>query len=91
MKKLTLLGGALLSMLLLSGCEVTPYGGSYVGVQGEYPSTYYGQTYSYPVYPDYGYGYRAWGPYDRDHYWDRDRHWEHERREHHEHDRDDWR
>ena len=90
MKKLSLLGGALLVVMLLSGCEATPYGGSYVGVQGEYPTTYYGESYSYPVYPAYGYRYRAWGPYDRDHYYNRGRHWEHERHEHHR-DRDDWR
>jgi len=104
MKKLCVLGGTLLLLALLSGCEATPpYGGASVGVYGEYPSTYSGEYYSYPVtpiypsYPYYGHGYYR-RPYDRDHFWDRDRHWQHERherfeerREHHfDRDRDDW-
>ncbi len=80
MKKLLVLGGAFLFLVLTSGCEVTPAGGAY-GVYGEYPSTYYGNYYYAPAYPYYGY--HHWEPYDRDHYWDRGHYYRH--------DRDDWR
>src|SRR5579859_4956778 len=73
MKALLVLSGAVLFLALMSGCEVsTGYGGAYGGVYVEYPTTYYGQYYSYPAYPYYGHSYYYRAPFDRDHYWDRD-------------------
>jgi len=77
--------GAVGLLALLSGCEAPGvYGGGYVGVSGEYPTTYsgYGSPGYYSYYPyGYRYGYREHyhHPYDRDHYWDRDRHWDRHR------------
>jgi hypothetical protein len=77
MKKLCVLAGAIVLSVFLSGCEVSSgYGGSSAAVYGEYPSTYYGQTYYYPTYPTYyGQVRPHWRSYDRDHYWDRNHHW----------------
>lgn len=73
--------GLLLAVFLLglTGCVAEGgYGGGYVGVSGEYPTTYYGEGY----YPGYTYPYPypyVVRPYDRDHYWDRHRYWERRR------------
>jgi hypothetical protein len=82
MKMFAMLVGAIGLMVLVNGCEAPGvYGGTSVGVYGEYPSTYSGSYYytpSAPVYAEpyyYGHYHRHHGPYDRDHYWDRDRHW----------------
>ena len=91
MKALLVLSGAVLFLALMSGCEVSPgYGGAYGGVYGEYPTTYYGQYYSYPAYPYYGHSYYYRAPFDRDHYWDRDHRWGERRYRYRGHDRDDW-
>ena len=75
-------------LLAITGCESGPgYGGAYVGVSDEYPSTYYGYS------PGYGYAYPypyVVHPYDRDHYWDRHRYWERHRWHGDEHLHQDW-
>ena len=78
-------------LLAITGCESGPgYGGGYVGVSGEYPTTYYGYgpTYGY-AYPYHPYPYVV-RPYDRDHYWDRHRYWERHRWHGDEHLYHDW-
>ena len=88
MKKLAALVSTIGLLLLVNGCEAPgAYGGASVGVVGEYPSTFSGGYYSYPGYTPYPYHYRAWAPYDRDHYWDRNHYWD---RHNYRYGRRDW-
>jgi hypothetical protein len=64
-------------LLLTSGCYVHPAypgAGVSVGVYGEYPTYYYGNSGYY--YHSRPYGYHRWHhPYDRDHYYYRSHTW----------------